>query len=336
MRYLFAVADDNWAGRTLEVKVGTGLHPDVLELNLVKGTLLHGQVATEPKGKPFANQSVLLVESTNAILELRRWARTDEEGRFRLRIGPGSYVLTGPEGSGSRNFSVPDGEEATHEELFHVQKPATVTLTGRLTNAPMGLPLDAFEVHGLPPIYELDPNRRGLGPRFEISPDETGRFKVERGEGAMWVLARHPTESFSAFAEIAEKADKVELKVGAAPCIKGRLLDDQGKPWTNARLSCSIRLSANESQIIDHAPNGLQNSIWAPAIGIEAQTNAKGEFVIPSLAPKLFFTMHVYKVMALKPDERPRPYACKLLDGRIEDNRDVKLGDVQLKEQKKD
>jgi hypothetical protein len=155
----------------------------------------------------------------------------------------------------------------------------------------------------------------------------------------MWVYARHPRQSFAAFAELDDEADKVELKLVAVPRVTGRLLDEQGKPWPNARLSCGVRLSPTYMQ---PPLGGLHKEVPAPSVWLETPTDADGRFVIPSLSPKLSFRLYVTKSASLS-GEPPRPVAFNLLDAAVMDKlreaavkneKDISLGDLRFEEKR--
>ncbi len=332
-RYLLAVLDDDWAAASLDGLDIDSWPPALpVELDLAKGTVLSGQVTFGPDKKPFAKQTVTLIQHSlvppapNLVMpQLVRWCTTDAEGRYRFRIGPGSFELRGPHDSGTRGLVVRDLNEATREESFHLAKAPFWPLTGIVTAPAGGPPLNEVSIHGKAREFRLEKQTR----EFTTSANDAGSFTVERSAGAMWVYARHPSQSFAALAELDDEADKVELKLVPAARLTGRLLDEQGKPWPNAKLSCALRLSPTLMQ----PAAALGKEVPAPSVRIETQTGANGRFVIPSLAPKLFFTLYVMKPASLN-GEPPRPVAFKLIDAPVDDEKDIRLGDVRFQEKK--
>src|SRR5262249_39718327 len=99
--YLVAVLDENWAATSGTVAQLPEDKPvSGLELRLSRGTVLRG-TATTADGRVQANATVTLVQSAQLpapakMPELVRWARTDSEGRYQFRIGPGTYELFNP------------------------------------------------------------------------------------------------------------------------------------------------------------------------------------------------------------------------------------------------
>ena len=105
--YIIAVADDAWAARSL---TGVVIHEDQvqtgLDLHLTKGTKVHGRVTVGSARLPDAGQTVTVVEQGGVLSDalrghfqqeaLVRWAATDSEGRYEIRLGPGRYELRGP------------------------------------------------------------------------------------------------------------------------------------------------------------------------------------------------------------------------------------------------
>jgi protocatechuate 3,4-dioxygenase beta subunit len=96
--YLISVLDESWAAPSCTV---VQLREDQpvggLELRLNRGTVLRG-VATAADGSVQADATVTLIQTAQLPAPARspqlvRWARTDSEGRYHFRIGPGSYEL---------------------------------------------------------------------------------------------------------------------------------------------------------------------------------------------------------------------------------------------------
>src|SRR5262249_30203633 len=92
-----------------------------LELRLGLGTLLRG-LATDADGRPRAGATVTLVQSRTLPagdpkpgLALVRWARTDAEGRYEFRVGPGGYDLFDPEHNARVALQVNDQPEIVRD-----------------------------------------------------------------------------------------------------------------------------------------------------------------------------------------------------------------------------
>lgn len=106
--YMLAVFDDRHAARTLTgVVVREGQPRDGLDIDLIDGTLLHGRVTAGKDRTPVAGAIITLVQRGERLPNdlvgrfgenaesLPRWATTDADGRYRIRVGPGHYQLYG-------------------------------------------------------------------------------------------------------------------------------------------------------------------------------------------------------------------------------------------------
>src|SRR5439155_842343 len=102
-----AVADDHRAAESLRGIVVRERQPLTgLDLRLLPGVRLHGQVTLGGERRPAPGMTVSLSEQgaeLGEVLkgfsdreELVRGAETDEAGRYQLRVGPGRYRLHGP------------------------------------------------------------------------------------------------------------------------------------------------------------------------------------------------------------------------------------------------
>jgi hypothetical protein len=72
-----------------------------LEFRLNRGTVLRG-VATTADGNVRADATVTLVQTAQLARRAKnpglvRWARTDPQGHYHFRIGPGTYELWDPD-----------------------------------------------------------------------------------------------------------------------------------------------------------------------------------------------------------------------------------------------
>lgn len=100
--YLIAVLDENWAAASCTVPQVIEDEPvSGLELQLSRGTVLRGVVTTSD-GQAQANATVTLVQSAEIAGAARapslvRWARTDSQGRYRFRVGAGTFEMWGPD-----------------------------------------------------------------------------------------------------------------------------------------------------------------------------------------------------------------------------------------------
>jgi hypothetical protein len=134
--YLIAVVENNWAApshRGLIAREGED-RSDVF-FTLGKGTRVHGTVFNSATGQPLAGKTVTVIEQgeaipdasiqgpwplDSAVEQLVRWTETDAEGRYAMRLGPGTYEISANYSDDGRGLLVV--KEGTLEELrdFHI------------------------------------------------------------------------------------------------------------------------------------------------------------------------------------------------------------------------
>ena len=101
--YLVAILNENWSAPSLLIpKIEEGESVSGVELRLSKGTVIRG-VVTGEGGKSRTNVTVTLIQTAQTPgdapinVNLVRWARTDSEGRYHFRVGPGTFDLMDPD-----------------------------------------------------------------------------------------------------------------------------------------------------------------------------------------------------------------------------------------------
>jgi hypothetical protein len=118
--YLISVLDENWAAPSRTItRLGEDEPAGGLEFRLRRGTVLRG-LATTADGSLQADATVTLVQSANLPApakhpQLVRWARTDSEGRYHFRIGPGTYELYSPAHNARIPLTIDAQPEVVHD-----------------------------------------------------------------------------------------------------------------------------------------------------------------------------------------------------------------------------
>lgn len=108
--YLVAVTDEQWAAPSNSAfLVRQGEERTDLFFTLGKGTLVSGTVRHATTGEPLQKKTVTLIELgakidgdaiqgafpvDSANEQLVRWTSTDDEGRYSIRLGPGTYEVS--------------------------------------------------------------------------------------------------------------------------------------------------------------------------------------------------------------------------------------------------
>jgi RNA polymerase sigma factor (sigma-70 family) len=144
--YAVSINDKDWTARTrLDVAVQEGQPVAPLDFQLGPGTVLRGTVTLGGERKPVANALIRLVESSRqrapaafrdpgartAWLDVRRQfgTSTDPEGRYALRLGPGTFTLTGPPYTKSETITVTNEPEILRN--FAMPRPDKGPLSGK-------------------------------------------------------------------------------------------------------------------------------------------------------------------------------------------------------------
>src|SRR5262249_48479049 len=127
--------------------------------------------------------------------ELVRWARTDEDGRYEVRLGPGRYKVRGPDPCEPEELELEAGEVG-HD--FHLPGASRGPITGEVRAAG----------EGGKPVVRAFVTSASVVPGhacFETETDEQGRFSAERWRDSVLVYARSPKGALAGLVEVAEQ-----------------------------------------------------------------------------------------------------------------------------------
>jgi RNA polymerase sigma factor (sigma-70 family) len=276
--YAVTVSDNEWAAPShLGVVVREGRPVAGLDFHLERGTLIHGSVTIGPDRKPAAGRSIWLHQSGGELpKELRgddrfyhevamdRHATTGADGRFHLRVGPGTYTL------GISGEIVPETILIKNEpELIHDLRMARqergpisgrVVLAGQPNRGVAGAKIEGIVAE---PTQNEDLN---------VVADAEGRFRAERALKRMVVHAKSPDGSLGAIVEISGDGAEVVIPLGPTATASGIVLDERGNPQANTVLFWGRRVHM-----------GDENAPWRTAFSTKATTDEDGRFVLPEL-----------------------------------------------------
>jgi beta-lactamase regulating signal transducer with metallopeptidase domain/protocatechuate 3,4-dioxygenase beta subunit len=271
--YLIAVTDERWAAPSRQgLVVREGEPRKGLDFRLGKGTLIRGRVTLGRDRKPAAEQTVTFVEQGSPIGEqvggrwaqreqLVRWATTDKDGRYAIRVGPGTYQVRGP-GVGQQD-DLEVKEAGTIERDFHLERLPRGRITGEVVARVVGgKPVAGAVVRG---ESMGSPGHAGI----EVVADGSGRFETERWRDRMWVYARNPEGTLATIMAIGEDDDTVKLVLTEAGKVKGRLVDKNGKPLPAVRILCGLHIGPKGNP---HARSDLYT-----------ETDEGGRFTVPGV-----------------------------------------------------
>lgn len=273
--YAVYVDDREWAARSrLDVVIRPGQPVDGIDFTLRKGTVVRGSVTVGPANLPLANVFIRLGEDggeppkdarpddrTARTVHRSVHGKTDEQGRYRIRVGPGNYTLDGPPKTEPRTLAVTDQAEIVSD--FHLDRPEKGAVTGRVAG-PDGKPIAGATVEVYPATMTGSP--------FTVTCDDRGRFSAERPRDRLYLRASSPDRALGEIAEVGADEEEATLVLAPTASATGILHDADGKPAGRRRISCGTILALNEDK-----------SIFTHALGAGATTDEDGRFTLPGL-----------------------------------------------------
>ncbi len=193
-------------------------------------------------------------------------ARTDKNGDFIFRLGPGKFDIRGPRGSVSEDFELVSKGKG-REFNYHRMRADRGVLRGFVTLAKPIKPVPNASIIG---VYR-NPSVSLRNLRAETA--STGRFEVQRSLHRMTLYARNEDNTLAGVVEIGP--DDRSKRIALHPVAKavGRLIDVEGKPVGDRKIKYGIRIyESNDS-----------GSAWSSELGGIVTTDANGRFQIAGL-----------------------------------------------------
>jgi hypothetical protein len=190
-------------------------------------------------------------------------AKTDREGRFEFRVGPGQYYLSGPEQIKGTKITVTD--QAKLEFNFNAPREEKGLLNGLVVMGTPAIPVAGASVWG---VY------RGNSSGFDLSAktDGQGRFEAVRNQHRMVLRAKSADGKLACIVEIGPDDTTVRLALVPVATARGRLLNSQtGEP--DREIVYGVRVPQSEEK----------NSPWRTSYGGEVRTDSAGRFALTSL-----------------------------------------------------
>ncbi|MGH7129514.1 MAG: hypothetical protein ACREIV_13170, partial [Planctomycetaceae bacterium] len=163
-------------------------------------------------------------------LQISRSVQTDKDGKYRFRIGPGSYQLRLPHHS--LQLTVTNQTEIVEDR--NIPRPERGPLTGRVTLGATGRTVPGAIVNG-----ESIDGRGHAG--FNTVTGGDGGFTAERWLDRMALYARTPDGGLAGYAIIGANETDAEIQVAAAATLIGRVLDSNGQPVAGRRVIARFR-----------------------------------------------------------------------------------------------
>jgi len=253
------------AHENVEVKPGDTIRG--LELQLIEGGLVTGRVRDADTGDPIAGAAVAVYGPARPLSSgTVQSADTDEQGRYELRVPPGSnrvYYQGGTPGysvNEPRRRFIQVAEGDTIEGVDFELKRLPV-LRGRVLG-PDGQPVAGAK------LWDLNwggPARRT---------DDQGRFEkfLAGGEAPRYVYITNPDDSLGGFFWHKLEDQTTEFRLQPLAALVGRVRDTAGQPVEGISVQCNC-FNAE-----------LQFIAWGICIG---ESDAEGKVELPMLPPSL-------------------------------------------------
>jgi protocatechuate 3,4-dioxygenase beta subunit len=241
--YVVAVIDDDWAASShVGVPIGEGERREGLDFTLGPGTVIRGTATVGPDRKAAAGETVTLIQQAGAPIggaltshsvDLVRWAKTDADGNYHIRVGPGAYSLRLPNGGEQETLVIKAEPEFVRDA--HAPRRARGELRGRVIG-PDERPVVNARVSG---ESIGAPGHAG----FNTVTDEEGRFTTERWRDGMVVYARSADGGQAGFVGIEADDEETQVALTPAGSVSGHVVDIDGRPLTGVRVSCSLNIA---------------------------------------------------------------------------------------------
>jgi hypothetical protein len=255
--YVIALIDPDWAAAPRSgLLLREGQTIGGLDFGLIQGTQVRGRITAGEQDTPapgatvgFILQGAELPNGMRPSFEgerresLNLWANTGPDGRYDLRLGPGEYVMRGPDHTPETIQVTGSGEivrdfRKTNSSPWSSPEPEE--LSGFVSD-PKGQPLAA-----LVRVVAF----RGRWQEVEALSDQAGRFTRGRREGVA-LYARNRSGTLAAMIPIAKQGVLKDIKLTLAPAARtsGHVVDEKGKPMSSLRVQLMLANGLGEQAL---------------------------------------------------------------------------------------
>lgn len=259
---IVAVTDENFAAPSvLNIELREGEVKEGIDFRLNQGTLLTGTITMGPEKLHMRKATATLLQKGEGQAVLVRWSQTDEQGRYRFRVGPGNYDLGLGE---TKRIALTIENEPEMIRDNHLPRPPRGTLSGIIVDQNV-TPIAGAEVLG----ESVD----GLGHAgFRTKSGADGKYTTERWNDTLSVYAFHPQLGLAGYKLVTADEQTANFVLSPAATVAGKVVDSNGKP--RAKQSVQLQLhppaagaSANRRTVTDE-----QGEFEFSAVPIETHT----------------------------------------------------------------
>ena len=264
---LIAVTDEHMAAESIEIPAMLeGKVRENVDMKLVKGFVVSGKFTHGPDRQPARDQTATLIQKAKNGAELVRWSQSDKNGRYRFRVGPGSYSIRLLDESTS-TIEVADEDI---ELDSHVQRLPRGPLAGKVVDGD-GAPVSAFIVG--------ESINAGSHAGFKVQCNADGAFETEKWNDKLRVIAVSAEKRLFGTREIDADAEQTEIVLAPAASLECSVVDEEGKPLERCRITAHRN--------------------WAGTrLAIEGQTDEEGKCTFAALGPGMTWTISASRVDA--------------------------------------
>ncbi len=268
---IIAVTENAHAAKShTDIRLKEGETQEDVDFVLGDGTLIHGTITLGTDRQPAVGDTATLIQTAGGT-DLVRWSKTDEDGKYRFRVGPGTYELRLPNAeSSSINLQITDEAEVVHDG--HAERRARVTLNGTVVDE-NDTPVAACDVYG---ESIASPGHAG----FRTTTDGDGNFSTERWSDDMVVYVLQGEQQLAGYTKISEDATEVTVKLAPAATATGVVRDASGQPVANAQVMLNLELDLAEA---------------GRGITLTTPTDKQGRYVFSGLSPGVTCSVNVYR-----------------------------------------
>lgn len=321
--YVLHVQHDEQVGYVDSIVLREGSPIDDIQIKLLKGTIIRGQVTRGTPPRPVANEWISLsleakpfrlandtksgdANNEYADMTFRDSVFTDADGRFRFLAAPGEYYLSGPQQAKQHKFVVGDEEEL--EFNFNMPREEMMHFVGNV-QGPDGERVANVDIYG---VYEGWTHARHS---FSGKTGDDGGFSVERETQPAMVQYLSADKSLGAIRSVDGEQSAGHATLRATYTAKGRLLNPDGTSYAGAKIQYSVKVYQGERG----------KGPWTPSFGGSTTTDAEGNYTLEHLIQEI-----EYDVTLTTSDDGRRTNITRV---RSDQPGTVELGENRLSDQ---